>query len=83
MRPENMAEEYELWERAERRRRLAAPAQPQPDQLLTPEEAAARLGLTIKQLKRQHHRLGDIVVRISRKNIRYSASAIDAWQKRK
>lgn len=59
----------------------AAPAVPTPSaddaRLLTPREAAARLGVSREWLRRNRHRLGPIT--LSPKTTRYLASRLDDW----
>ncbi len=53
-----------------------APAEDDRDRLLTPEEAASMLGLTVEQLKRRRS-----IPRksLGRRTVRYSRRALDRW----
>ena len=50
---------------------------------LTPDEIAARLGLTTKQLRQLRHRGdGPTFVALARRSIRYLQSSLDEWAAR-
>lgn len=55
------------------------PEAPAEDRLLTPEEAAARLGVTIPWLYRHHKRL-PFAKKLSPKCLRFSEAGLRKWQ---
>jgi len=50
------------------------------DRLLTPEQAAARLGLTVRQVYRRAHRF-PFTTRLGRRTLRFSEAGLNRWLK--